>query len=413
MARFRDAFRSWRVAVMIPLGFASGLPNPLTGSTLNAWMEATGVSLTTIGIFSLVGLPYNFKFLWAPLVDRFALPWLGRRRGWMLVTQIALLVAVGVLGTLEPRAAPVALASMAFVVTFLSASQDIVSDAYRTDTLHPEERGSGTAVFVTGYRIALIASGAGALTLSDYVSWKAVYWLMAALMLVGVTGTLLAPTPTQQPRPPRTLREAVVDPLLEFIRRDGVIGVLLVVALYKIGDAVASHMLTPFLQRMDFSRTEIGVIQKGLGLVATIVGALVGGGFLARWGLRRSLIVFGILQAGANVLYASIAVVGKSHTLLVVAITVDNVCGGLGTAAFVAFLMSLCDSRFTAFQYALLSSLGSLGGRLLGAAGGWIAERWGWITFFAVTIVMAVPAIVLLFRIPIADEGEPGEEESR
>lgn len=410
MARFRDAFRSWRVAVMIPLGFASGLPNPLTGSTLTAWMKSVDVSLTTIGVFALVSLPYNFKFLWAPLVDRFALPWLGRRRGWMLLTQLSILVAVGVLGTLEPRAAPVALATMAFVVTFLSASQDIVSDAYRTDTLWPAERGSGTALFVAAYRVALIASGAGALILSDHVSWKAVYWVMASLMLVGVAGTLLAPTPTQQPRPPRTLREAVFEPLREFLRRDGVIGVLVVVALYKVGDAIASHMLTPFLMDVGFSRTEIGAIQKGLGLGATIVGALLGGGFIARWGLRRSLIVFGILQAVANVLYATVAVVGKSHALLVTAIAVDNLCGGLGTAAFVAFLMSLCDARFTAFQYALLSSLGSVAGRLLGAVGGYIAERWGWVAFFMITIAAAVPAIALLFRIPVREDGEPAPQ---
>lgn len=404
MAKFSDAFRSWRVGVMVLLGFGSGLPNPLTGTTLTAWMRSSGVSLTTIGAFALVSLPYNFKFLWAPLIDRFRIPLLGRRRGWMLLLELSLLVALLLLGSADPSARPRMLAVCALLVAFLSASHDIVVDAYRTDTLAPAERGSGTAVFVMGYRVAMIAASAGALILSDLLPWRLVYWLIGSLMVVGIMGTILAPQPAVEAASPRTLKEAVVEPLKEFFSRDKIAATLVVIALYKVGDAVASHLLTPFLMDLGFKRSEIGAIQKGLGLAATIIGALLGGGLLARLGLRRSLIGFGALQAAANVLYIALARSGLNHLLLVWAVGVDSFCGGLGTAASVALMMSLCDRRYTAFQYALLSSASSLGSRPLSLAGGWVAERWGWPTFFLMTIAAALPALVLLVRLPLRED---------
>jgi PAT family beta-lactamase induction signal transducer AmpG len=403
-----SAFRSWRVGVMVPFGFSSGLPNPMVGSTLTAWLATEGVDKTTIGLFALVSLPYNLKFLWAPLMDRFQLPFLTRRRGWIFFTQWLLFAAVGALGFTSPTDAPNAVAVAALIVAFISASQDIVSDAYRTDILPAHERASGTAVFVAGYRFAMIIAGAGALILSDHVSWTTVYLLLGGMIALSSIATLLAPTPAQQAKPPANWQEAVVVPVKEFFSRRGsvrwTLSMLTIVALYKVGDAIAGHMLIPFMLDVGFSRTEVGAILKGLGLATTIGGALLGGVLVARWGLRRTLISFGILQAVANILYASLAVVGKDYALMTVAIGVDNLCGGLGTAAFVAFLMTLCNQRFTAFQYALLSSLSSVAGRFLGAGGGWMVEQWDWPLFFIITILAAVPAIVLLFIADIPEE---------
>jgi PAT family beta-lactamase induction signal transducer AmpG len=414
MAKFIDAFRSWRVAVMLLLGFGSGLPNPLIGSTLAAWLKDANLTGTMIGGFALTGLPYNLKFMWAALVDRYHVPVLGRRRGWMLLLQLLLLVALLGFATLEPRSSLQAMAVVAFLVAFLSASQDVVVDAYRTDVLTPAERGSGTAVFVAGYRVALIASGAGALILSDHVPWRLVYLISAALMGVGIVGTLVAPRPALVASEPQTLYRAVVDPLSELLGREGIGAILAILVLYKVGDGVASFLLTPFLMDVGFSKTEIGALQKGTGLVASIVGSLLGGGLLARFGLRRSLITFGVLQASANVLYIVLAESGPSHGLLVWAVGIDALCGGLGTAAFVAFMMSLCDHRYTAFQYALISSAGTVGARILAAAGGKLADSYGWSLFFVVTIVAALPAIVLLFGAKIGEEeaqaAEPGEQ---
>ena len=403
-----SAFRSWRVGVMIPFGFSSGLPNPMIGSTLTAWLASDGVDKTTIGLFALVSLPYNLKFLWAPLMDRFKLPFLSRRRGWIFLTQWLLFGAIGIMATLSPSTAPDAVAIAALLVAFISASQDIVSDAYRTDILPAHERASGTAVFVAGYRVAMIVAGAGALILSDHVSWEVVYLLLGGMVALSSLATLLAPKPSYEVKPPASWQEAVVVPVREFFSRRGsvrwTLSMLTIVGLYKVGDAIAGHMLIPFMLDVGFSRTEVGAILKGLGLAATIGGALLGGGLVAKWGLRRTLIGFGILQAIANLLYASLAITGKDYTLMTVAIGVDNLCGGLGTAAFVAFLMTLCNQRFTAFQYALLSSLSSVAGRFLGAGGGWMVEAWDWPLFFIVTILAAVPALVLLFISDVPEE---------
>lgn len=404
---FFDAFTSPRLALMVGLGFASGLPNPLTGSTLSAWLATLHVDVATIGLFSLVHLPYNFKFLWAPLLDRFALP-LGRRRGWMLLTQVIILVGVGVMATLDPVHAPWMVAGMAFAISFVSATQDVAVDAYRTDLLPAEQRASGTAIFVAAYRGALIVAGAVALVLSEWLSWEVVYLFLAALMAVGILTTLIAPTPDTGIAPPRTLRAAVVEPFQEYLRRDDAILFLVIIMLYKVGDVVAGALRMPFLiDELDFSRAEVGVVLKGLGLAATILGALVGGGLVARFGLKRALIGFGVAQASANILYAWLAIVGKDHVLMTVSICVDELMGGMGTAAFVALLMTLCNKRYTAMQYALFSSLMTVPGRLLGGASGFIANALGWPGFFLLTMALAIPAILLIARVDIK---EPAEE---
>ncbi len=407
--RLLEPFRSRRVAVMLPLGFAAGLPNPVTGSTLAAWLATEGLTPAAIGAFALVSLPYNFKFVWAPLLDRFAVPWLGRRRGWMALAQLTLLGAIAGMGWIAPSTSLGLLAMAALAVAFLSATQDIVSDAYRTDLLPEQERASGTAVFVAGYRVALLAAGGGALILSDRLAWREVYALLGGLMALGVVATWLAPRPETVAERPASLRDATIAPLTEFFHRRGAWLALAVVLFYKVGDAVASHLLVPFLIEHGFSRTEIGSVVKFLGLGATVVGALAGGVWVARWGLKRSLLVFGALQALANVFYAALAVTGKSMPLLVVSIGLDNLFNGLGTAAFVALLMSLCDKRYTAFQYALLSSAMSVTGKALASGGGLIAQTAGWPTFFLLTVALAVPALVLIPRLPQLDSASPGE----
>lgn len=403
---FWDAFRSPRLALMIGLGFASGLPNPLTSSTLTAWLETQGLSIEMIGATSILALPYNLKVFWAPLLDRFRIPYLGRRRGWMLLAQLCLAVCIAALGSVDPRTGLYAVFFIAIGIAFFSASQDVVSDAYRTDLLPPEQRASGTAIFVASYRAAMIVASAVALFVADLTSWSFTFWVMAALMSVGILTTLVAPTPDTEAAAPRSLRDAVVEPLKEYFRRDRALTFLAIVMLYKFGDVVAGHLLNPFLLRVGFTLTDVAALGKGLGLAATIVGALLGGGLVARWGLRRCLIVFGILQGVANLSYAAVAVVGKSYAMLAFAIAADNLLNGLGTAAFVALLMTLCDRRFTATQYALFSSLSTVPGRLFGIGSGWVVSHSGWALFFVLSLVAALPAIALLFTVRIEERRE-------
>lgn len=397
MPGFRDAFRSRRVALFIPIGFGAGLPLLLSGQTLQAWMTAENVSLKTIGIFGLVMLPYNFKFLWAPLLDRYRLPWLGRRRGWIVLAQLLVAGAIAFMGTLDPKNTTYAVATAAVALAFLSASQDIVVDAYRADVLPDHERASGAATYVMGYRIAILVAGAFALMLSEHLPWRTIYFGIAGLMAIGVVGTVVAPEPTAAAKPPRTLLDAVIKPLADLFRRRGVLFALFFILLYKFGDAVAEPMITPFLNRsLGFSMGEIGLLRKFVGFFATITGALLGGGLVVRLGMLRSLLIFGVLQAATNVTYLFLAVVGKSYALLVASVTLDNLASGLGTSAFVAYLMSLCDKRFSAFQYALLGSVSSIMGRLVGTSSGWVATSAGWPVFFGATIAAAIPALALV-----------------
>jgi len=338
------------------------------------------------------------KFLWAPFVDRFTLPFLGRRRGWLLLTQIALIIAIAIMGFQQPKQALQFLAINAIIIAFISATQDIAGDAYRTDVLTPLEMGAGAALWILGYRIALLVAGALALILADRLPWSSVYLVMAGTMVIGIFATLFAPEP-KQISPPASLVDAVILPFGEFFQRKGVMGgllILLFITLYKLGDALLSNMTTPFLLQTGFTKTDIGAIQVGMGLIATIVGALAGGSILSRIGINRSLWVFGILQAVSNLAYFCLAYLGKNYQAMVLAINIEQFCGGLGTAAFVAFLMSLCNQRFSATQYALLSSLMAVSRDILSAPGGAIAAVTGWSTFFLITIVAAVPGLLLL-----------------
>jgi PAT family beta-lactamase induction signal transducer AmpG len=397
LSPYLEVFRSRRIATLLLLGFASGLPLALTGGTLQAWMTVAGVDIRTIGLFSLVGLPYTWKFLWAPLMDRFVPPWLGRRRGWILATQLALIAAIAAMGGLSPATAPFALALLALTVALLSASQDIVFDAYRTDLLPERERGAGAAVTVLGYRVAMLISGALALILADAIGWSETYWLMAGLLLIGVAATLAGPEPERRVQPPRTLQAAVTQPLKEFFGRQGAVLLLLLIVLYKLGDAFAGSLTTAFLIRgAGFTPTDVGAINKGLGLAATLLGAVAGGAMMVKLRLYRALMLFGVLQAVSNLSFMWLAVVGKSYPLMVLAVAFENLAGGMGTAAFVALLMALCDARFSATQYALLSALAAIGRVYVGPASGYLVDASGWVVFFFFTFLAALPGLVLL-----------------
>ena len=395
---YMAVFRSRKMFLLLLLGFASGLPLALTAGTLQAWLAAEHVDIVAIGWFALVGQPYTWKFVWSPLMDRYTPPFLGRRRGWLLITQLALAGAITFMGTLSPKDAPWLLGAAALAVAFLSASQDIVFDALRTDWLGREERGAGAAVSVLGYRLAMLVSGAGALILADqWLGWTATYWLMAALMGVGMLAAWFALEPEGAQAAPRTLEEAVLKPFAEFMSRDGAVALLILVILYKLGDAFAGNLTTAFLLRgPGFSLTEVGGINKGFGLAATIVGALAGGALMAKMRLYRALLLFGILQAVTNLGFMALAAAGKSYALMVTVIGLENLCGGMGTAAYVALLMALCDRRFSATQYALLSALSAVGRVYVGPVAGYLVESLGWAQFFFFTFLIALPGLALL-----------------
>jgi PAT family beta-lactamase induction signal transducer AmpG len=385
---------------MLALGFSSGLPLALTSGTLQAWATVSGVPLQEIGFLTLVGTAYTLKFLWAPFIDRYAVPLLGRRRGWMIATQLGLAAAIVAMGMLSPGSALLPLALLAVLVAFLSATQDIAFDAYSTDVLHKEERGAGAAVTVLGYRIAMLVSGGLALILADgWLGWGNTYVLMGLLMGVGVLATLWAPEPERPAPPPRTLLDAVAEPLREFFTRRGALGLLILIVLYKLGDAFAGALSTTFLLRgAGFTPTEVGTVNKVLGLIATIVGALAGGSIMARLGLYRSLMLFGILQAVSNLGYWLVAIKPGSLALMAGAVGMENLCGGLGTAAFVALVMALCRQEFSATQFALLSALSAVGRTYLaGPLTPVLVERMGWPSFFLVTVLIALPGLVLLY----------------
>jgi PAT family beta-lactamase induction signal transducer AmpG len=392
-----DIFTNRRMAAQLFLGFASGLPLALTGDTLQAWMKTRGANLAAIGLFSLVGFPYLLKFVWSPLMDRYVPPFLGRRRGWILVTQVLLIAAIAVLGFSDPSKSLTLVALLALVVAFLSASQDIVIDAYRTDVLPAEERGAGVAVSSTGYRVAVITSGAGALILAGYgAPWSVVYLLMALAMLIGVFGAFYAPEPTRHVAPPETLAEAVVNPFLQFTKRSGGWLTLLFVALFRLPDVTAGMMTLPFLMDLGFSLQSIGVLRQFMGPTVVTVGALVGGALVAKLTLRQCLWVFAIVQALSNAAFLVLARTGPRYDVLVGVVFVESFCTGLTIAGFLAFLISQCDPRYSATQYALLSSVMALSRVIGGAPTGYVAQSLGWSWFFVITILAGIPGVLLL-----------------
>lgn len=413
------------------LGFSSGLPLYLTSKDpLQAWLSQEGVSLAVIGAFSIAAVPYSLKFLWSPLLDRFVPPLLGRRRGWLIVTQILLLITIAILAlqdTSQLKQVAVTASAcqtqtvfkgvcefwetlrslsispffwVAMLVTFFSASQDIVADAYRTDVLSPIERGAGASVFLLGYRIAVLVAGAITFYLAGVMPWRWVYLIMALLMAIGIVSSLIAPEPTQRVTPPQTLRESVILPFQEFLGRNGTrraIAILVFIIIYRLGDSLLRQVATPFLlnKGLQFSVADLAT-PRTLSIGAVIVGTLAGGAIMTRIGVNRSLWIFAVLQASGNLLYVLLAIVGKNYPVMVLAINLENFCAGLESAAFVAFLMSLCNPGLSATQYALLSSLTAFSRDILVAPSGQWADAMGWTAFFLMTAILALPGLLLL-----------------
>ena len=392
-------FTQRKMAAILLLGFSSGLPLWLTSRTLQAWMTVEGVDLTTIGLFSLVGLPYSLKFLWAPVLDRYIPPLFGRRRGWLIITQLALLLSIAAMSFHDPSRGLQLLAVNAILIAFFSASQDIVFDAYKIDALDEREMGAGAAIGVLGYRIALLVTGSLAFFMADRMPWTTVYLLIALLMLVGLLAAIWAPEPVLEVGPPVSLKAAATQAFTEFFGRTGVgwgALILLFVIFYQLPDRFGSAMVTPFLLQIGFTQTEIGAIQGGIGLLSTIVGVLIGGGVIAALGINRSIWVFAFFQIVSNLSYYWIALIGAEQWALIVATVIENVSGGLVTAGFVAYMMSLCSRQFSATQYALLSSLMAAARDILVAPAGGLANSMGWPTYFLFTLAVGLPAFLLL-----------------
>ncbi|HVZ01469.1 MAG TPA: MFS transporter [Dongiaceae bacterium] len=392
-----------RQLIILVMGFASGLPLLLTLSTLSYWLKKEGTDLTTIGLFGAAGTPYAFKFVWSPAIDQVDLPLLGRlgrRKSWLFLIQLCLAAAIFALGFTDPAANPYDTALAVVVLAFFSASQDIVIDAYRIEILTAEEQAAGAATTQVGYRIGLLLAGAGAVALSDFVSWTVVFGVLAACILAAAVFTLFVPEP-QVERPVvadyrARLDEGLVQPFVEFAQRRGWIVVLLFVLLYKFGDAFGGFLANPFYIDMGFSGVEIAAFTKIYGILATVVGGVAGGAVVARIGLFRTLMIGGVLQALSNLLFSVLALKGHDLLWLGIAITGDNLAGGVAAAAFVAYLSGLCNRAFTATQYALLTSFMAQGRTLMSTPSGWLAKHLDWPEFWASTAVMAIPGLLLL-----------------
>ncbi len=385
------------MAAVALFGFASGLPLLLTNSTLQAWMKDAKVDLGLIGLSALIGLPYNLKFIWSPVLDRFTPPFLGRRRGWILIFQMALVLGLAAMAFADPHTGLGTIAGLAVLVAFFSASQDIVVDAYRTELLPERDLGLGSSLNINFYRGAMLVGGAFALWLSDRTSWRVVYLVMAALLLPGMLTAWFAPEPLHT-RAPKTLAEAVVRPFTEFFARRGALEMLIFTVLYKLGDMLAAALNTVFLMTLEFSKTEIGLATKGLGLASLLLGAFLGGIMMRRWSLKRALFIFGILQAASISAPYALSLVGHHRALMLATIGLENFCFGTGMVAYASFLMRICDKRMTATQYALLSSLFALTRTLFSSPAGQLVKWLGWPSFFLLCMAISIPGLLMLLR---------------
>lgn len=401
-------YGDWRVLLILVLAFSSGLPLMLTYTTLSAWLATVGIKRSAIGAFALVGTPYAFKFLWSPLIDRLPPPLpLGRRRGWGVAIQIALMAALVAMGMCDPKRHLTLLAALAVLVAFLSASQDIVIDAWRVEMLPLELQGAGAGMYQTGYRLGMLVAGAGALLIAGDVSWFAAYASMAALLTTGMLVFLFGPEPKVVAKIGRAgrsgwdavshwLATAVVGPFEDFMHRPLWLVILIFTVGYKVGEAMAAVMANPLYISLGFSLQEIAAVSKLVGFLAIVAGGLVGGVVTARFGILRSLLLCGVLQSAGNLFYILQAVGGHRIGYLALCVIAENFTGQMAGAAFVAYLSSLCSPDFTATQYALLSSLAVVGRTLVASSGGVLADKLGWERFFFITTVVTVPALLLI-----------------
>lgn len=399
-------FASWRVLVSGRLwlaalmGFAGGLPLLLTLTVLQAWLTAEGASLTTIGFLGLVGLPYSIKFLWAPIIDRFKPLGLGRRRGWLLLSQFALAASIVLLGLQSPGSNIWGVVIAGYLVTLFSATQDIVIDAYRRESLADDEQGVAASFYTYGYRLGVLLAGAGGLILADIIGFRAVYFIMAGVMLACVVVTLIAPEPETGVTRPGSLVESVVGPFVEFFTRgkdmNKALLVLAFIVMYKLGDNIANHMTIPFYLGLGFSNTEIGTVAKIFGTGALLFGVFIGGAFALKMGLYRSMWIIGILQGVSTACFALLAAAGHDLRWLAAVIAFENVTVGMGTAALLALMAALTNKQFTATQFAIFSTLATLPRAVLSAPSGLMASYLGWPQFFIVCALIAIPGLLLL-----------------
>ncbi len=417
-------YRDRRVLAILALGFSSGLPLLLTFSTLSTWLATEGVSRTAIGLFAAVGTPYSLKFLWSPLVDGIRLPLFGRlgqRRGWAVAVQLLLMAAVVILGSLAPKAEPVATAIVALAVAFLSASQDIVIDAYRVEILRPEQQGAGATMIQIGYRLGMLVAGAGALYIADRFGWHVAYLVMAILVVVGIATILANPEPAGRVEKPRAverepgrvgrwLREHVIAPFADFLTRPAWLAILLFILLYKLGDAVAGVMANPLYIDLGFTLSEIASVSKIFGFFATLLGAFLGGLMVTRFGLFPSLLVCGIAQSATILMYALQAIAGHDIAMLALTVASENITGAMGSAALVAYLSGLCSVGYTATQYALLSSLATVGRAMLSSSSGWLADQMDWVSFFLASTMLGVPGLLVLLWLMYRERASKGVE---
>lgn len=395
--RFARILASPKMLAILILGAASGFPNQLTESALQAWLKDTGASNVTIGLMSYVALPYLLKFLWAPLIDRFPVPLLGRRRGWMLLTQLGLAAAIALFAMQRPAVALTPVALCALAIVFLSATQDIAIDAWRTDVSLPNERGLASAATNLGYRCSSYLASAFALIVADYLGWRPAFLILALIMLSFALATWRSPEPTYKHAPPRTLAESVLEPLRELFLGRSAWLLIAVVLLFKIGDAFSQKLFTPFMMDVGFSKTEIALIVKSVFTASALLGSVIGGVAMVRLGLVRSMLIFGVLQAISNLLYGALAVAGKSYAIMLLAVTVEHIAAAMGNIALVALIMALCDLRYSAFQYALLSALALAPRYSMGYPTGWVADHEGWYSYYLISFLLAFPGLILVW----------------
>jgi PAT family beta-lactamase induction signal transducer AmpG len=396
-----QALKERRMVAILLMGVASGLPFNLTLSTLQAWLADAGVDIKTIGWFGLIGLPYTFKWLWAPLLDRYLPPLLGRRRGWIVILQALLALDIAIMSTSDPGTMMFRLEVFAVALVFLSASQDIVIDAYRVDLVPPRERGLASALTGFGYRGAAMFASSVVILIAAYVGWHIAYATVAVVMALMIWATVWAPEPEMPARAPSTLAQAVVDPFRDFLRHSHAWGLLLLVPLYKVGDAFALTLYSAFmLKGVGFSLAELSIAGKANMTISTLVGTAIGGWLYLRWGLLRSLLTLGIAQAVTLLLFLWLAYAGKKVWLLVLVTSVDTLAGGMGQAAFTAFLMCLCTPSYSATQYALLSALASIARVFMSPVAGYVVDHLGWANFFLSAFFACLPglAVLLLLR---------------
>ena len=382
---------SRKMLVAFIMGFASGLPLLLTSTLLQAWLKDSQIDLSTIGLVSLLSLPYTLKFIWAPFLDCYSIPGFGRRKGWMLIFQLLLIGAIFGMGSSDPVRSPLLLGILAFTVAFFSASQDIV-----IEDLTDQELGLGSSLYVNGYRVGMLLASGGGLILSDHYSFGAVYYFMGLCLFVGVLATLLTPEPQIDTLLPASFRDAVILPFIDFLKRKEAFWILAFIVLYKIGDNMAATMTTPYYMEIGFTKTQIGAVVKLFGFWATIIGSLTGGIMMLKIGINKSLWIFGILQAVSTLCFGLLTVTGPDNWVLAGVIAFENLTGGMGTTAFVAFMLSLTNRAYTATQYALLSSFMGVPRVFAAAPTGYLAQAIGWWNFFVVCTLVALPGLLLL-----------------